>query len=380
MKILLTGGGTGGHFYPIIAVAEELNEIAKENRLVRPSLFFMSTEPYNEGLLFENNITFVPISSGKIRRKKSPINLILNFIDLFRIGWGSIIALWKVFIIYPDVVFGKGGYTSFPALLAARILRIPVIIHESDSIPGQVNKWASKFAERIAISYPDAAKYFKKDKVAYTGNPIRREVVEPLIAGAHKLLDLDPNTQTVLIIGGSQGARFINEVVMDALPELVKKYQVIHQTGKNNIKVVEETRDVVLQDNPNKNRYKAFDYLNVLNLRSAAGVADIVVSRAGSAIFEIASWAKPSIIIPIPEPTSHDQRSNAYAYARTGACEVIEEKNFSPHVLVSEVTRILENSETKTKMSQAAESFARRDSAKLIAQEITAIALSHESH
>ena len=164
MKILLTGGGTGGHFYPIIAIAAELNEIAKENRLVRPDFFYMSTDPYNEGLLFENNITFVEISSGKIRRHLSPINIFLNFIDLFRIGWGSIIALWKVFIIYPDVVFGKGGYSSFPALFAARILRIPVVIHESDSIPGIVNKWAGKFAERIAVSYPEAAEYFKKAK------------------------------------------------------------------------------------------------------------------------------------------------------------------------------------------------------------------------
>src|SRR3989344_4914551 len=131
MKILLTGGGTGGHFYPIIAVAEELNQIAKENRLVKPELYFMSTEPYNEGLLFENNITFVEVSSGKIRRKISLPNLILNFIDLFRIAWGSISAIWKLFVIYPDIVFGKGGYTSFPALFAARLLRIPVVIHES---------------------------------------------------------------------------------------------------------------------------------------------------------------------------------------------------------------------------------------------------------
>ena len=101
MKILLTGGGTGGHFYPIIAIATELNNIAKENRLVRPELFLMSTEPYNQGLLFENNITFIGVTSGKIRRKISLVNIFLNFIDLFRIGWGSLVALWKGFMIYP---------------------------------------------------------------------------------------------------------------------------------------------------------------------------------------------------------------------------------------------------------------------------------------
>jgi len=374
MKILLTGGGTGGHFYPIIAIAAELNEIAKENRLVRPDFFYMSTDPYNEGLLFENNITFVEISSGKIRRHLSPINIFLNFIDLFRIGWGSIIALWKVFIIYPDVVFGKGGYSSFPALFAARILRIPVVIHESDSIPGIVNKWAGKFAERIAVSYPEAAEYFKKAKndnrVAYTGNPIRKEIEEPLLVGAYKLLGLDPSVETILILGGSQGARFINEIVMDALVEIVKKYQVIHQTGIKNIKVIEETRDVVLHDSQYKDRYKPFDYLNVLNLRMAAGVADLVISRAGSTIFEIASWGKPSIIIPIPEPTAHDQRSNAYAYARSGAAEVIEEKNLSPHVLISEINHILESKEEKEKMAKAAKEFAKPDAAKTVAEYI----------
>ena len=382
MKILLTGGGTGGHFYPIIAIATELNNIAKENRLVRPELFLMSTEPYNQGLLFENNITFIGVTSGKIRRKISLVNIFLNFIDLFRIGWGSLVALWKVFMIYRDVVFGKGGYTSFPALLAARILRIPVIIHESDSIPGKVNEWASKFAERIAVSYPDAAEFFtdgkNTKKIAYTGNPIRKEVEEPLTVGSHKFFNFDTNVQTVLVLGGSQGARFINEIIMDILPELVKKYQVIHQTGKKNIKVIEETRDVILQDSEHKERYRPFDYLNVLNLRMSAGIADLVVSRAGSTIFEIASWGRPSIIIPIPEPTSHDQRSNAYAYARSAAAEVIEEKNLSPHVLFSEIDRILSSPEEKEKMANAAKRFARRDAAKLIAEEITKIALTHE--
>jgi UDP-N-acetylglucosamine--N-acetylmuramyl-(pentapeptide) pyrophosphoryl-undecaprenol N-acetylglucosamine transferase len=378
MKILFTGGGSGGHFYPIIAIVEEINQIVKDSRLLRPEIYYMSTEPYNEGLLFENNIMFEPVNSGKIRKKISPYNLVLNFIDLFKIFFGSIGALWRMFILYPDVVFGKGGYASFPALFAAKILRIPVIIHESDSTPGKVNAWAGKFARRIAISYPEAARFFKKEKVAYTGNPLRKEIQEPLTVGAHKLLQLSEGIPTILILGGSQGSVFINEVVMDALPDLVKKYQVIHQTGKRNIKVMEETRDVVLQSNPYKDRYKLFDYLNVLNLRASAGVADIVVSRGGSTVFEIASWGKPSIIIPIPEPTSHDQRTNAYSYARSGAAIVIEEKNLAGSLLVSEIDRIIETPGEKEKMIKSATDFARRDSAKLIAQEILAIALEHD--
>lgn len=378
MKILLTGGGSGGHFYPIIAIAEQLNQISKENRLLKPDLFYMSTDPYNEGLLFENNILFKKVVSGKIRGKKSIGNIILNFIDLFKIGFGSVSALWRIFIIYPDVVFGKGGYASFPALLAARILRIPVVIHESDSTPGKVNAWAGKFAKRIAISYPEAIQYFKKEKVAYTGNPIRKDIQEPLTEGSYKLLGLSEDVQTIFITCGSQGSRFINEIIMDALTDLVTKYQVIHQTGKNNIKVIEETSSVVLANNPNKNRYKPIDYLNVLQLRAASGMADLIISRAGSTIFEIACWGKPSIIVPIPEPTSHDQRSNAYSYARSGAAIVIEEKNLASHVLVSEIDRIIDNPNERAKMASAAVAFARKDSAKLIAEEILAIALEHD--
>lgn len=378
MKILLTGGGTGGHFYPVIAIAQELNEISKENRLLRPELFYMSTQPYNEGLLFENNIIFEKVSAGKIRGKKSFLNIISNFFDLFKTFSGVLTALWRVFIIYPDVVFGKGGYASFPALFAARLLMIPVVIHESDSVPGKVNIWAGKFARRIAISYPEASKFFLKDKTAYTGNPVRREVQEPLTAGSYEFFDFNKDIQTVLILGGSQGAKFINEVVLNTLPELVSKYQVIHQTGKNNIKVMEETRDVVLQGNQYKDRYKPLPYLDVLNLRRSAGIADIVISRAGSTIFEIALWGKPSIIIPIPEPTSHDQRTNAYSYARSGSAIVIEEKNLASGVLLSEIDRILQNPAEKEKMRESALAFARSDSARLIAQEITSIALEHE--
>ncbi len=379
MRILFTGGGTGGHFYPIIAVAEEINEIAKNNRLIMPELYYMSTSMYDENLLFENSITFEKISAGKIRRYLSFSNIILNSLDLISTFWGVTKAIWRLFVIYPDVVFGKGAYVSFPALFAARLLRIPVVIHESDTTPGKVNKWAGKFARRIAVSYPETVEYFDKSKVAYTGCPIRKEVAEALIAGSHEYFNFNKDVPSLFIIGGSQGSRFINDVILNTLPDLIKKYQVVHQVGDRNFDVVEKTRKVVITDtDPNKDRYKSFAYLNTVNLRRAAGVADLIISRGGSTIFEIALWGKPSIIVPIPEETSHDQRSNAYAYARTGAAIVIEEKNLAPHVLLSEVERILSNKDEQNKMKQAAASFARKDSAKLIAEEIIAIALEHE--
>jgi UDP-N-acetylglucosamine--N-acetylmuramyl-(pentapeptide) pyrophosphoryl-undecaprenol N-acetylglucosamine transferase len=257
MKILFTGGGTGGHFYPIIAVAEEINQLATKNKLVNVELFYMSNSPYNEGLLFEHNITFKKNTAGKMRVYFS----LLNFIDLFKTAWGTVVSLWTIFTIYPDVIFGKGGYASFPALLAGKLLRIPIIIHESDSVPGRVNAWAGKFAAKIAISYPDSAQFFPEGKTAFTGNPIRKDITQALSQGAHEYLNLDKSIPTLLVLGGSQGAQLINDTIIDALPRLISKYQIIHQTGKANLQAMKDTSAVVLLTNPHQSRYKPFDYL-----------------------------------------------------------------------------------------------------------------------
>ena len=377
MKILLTGGGTGGHFYPVIAVAEALNDLIAERKILPPELYFMSVAPYNERLLFENDIKFMAVPSGKKRNYFS----LLNLTDAFKLAYGCMIALIRVYNLYPDVVFGKGGYASFPALFAAKVLNIPVIIHESDSHPGKVSLWAGKFARKIAVSYPAAAQYFPKKaqaKIAFTGNPIRSEVANPLKNGAHEFLKLEQGTPVIFVLGGSLGAAAINDAIIEALPELLNRYQIIHQTGKANLGEILETTGVILKDHPYAYRYHPFDYLNELAMRMAAGVADIVVSRAGSTIFEIAAWGVPSIIIPLPTSISHDQTSNAFAYSSTGAASVIEESNLHGHILAGEIDRICGTPAIKETMKEKARAFARLDSAKLIAGAILDIALEHE--
>ncbi|MFA6314939.1 MAG: UDP-N-acetylglucosamine--N-acetylmuramyl-(pentapeptide) pyrophosphoryl-undecaprenol N-acetylglucosamine transferase [Candidatus Paceibacterota bacterium] len=375
MKILFTGGGTGGHFYPIIAVVEAVREEVKMRKIIPPKMYFMAPATYNARTLFDNDLQYIHVPSGKLRRYFS----LLNFSDAFKTLIGCFKALIKMYSIYPDVVFGKGGYASFPGLLAARLLGIPVIIHESDSKPGRVNAWAGKFAKRIALSYPDAAKYFKHtDRVAYTGNPVRRDIITPLSNGAYELLNLEQNTPVLLILGGSQGAQTINDVIMGALPDLLNRYQIIHQTGKANLEEIKQTSTVVLNDHPYAYRYHPYDYLNDLTLRMSAGVTDVVISRAGSTIFEIAAWGLPSIIIPLPHSVSHDQTDNALTYARSGAASVINENNLSPHVLTGEIDRISSSDTIKDSMRMHAKNFARVDSAKIIADAILDIALEHE--
>ena len=191
-------------------------------------------------------------------------------------------------------------------------------------------------------------------------------------------LKLEQDLPVIMIVGGSQGAQLINDVVWEIVPELIQKYQVIHQVGSKNIDVMQSLAITELSDNVLKNRYKPFAFLNPLATSMAAGVADIVISRAGSQLFEIASWGIPSIIIPRTHSANNHNMSNAFIYASTGACQVIEEKNLTPHVLLQEIERVLDNKEISDRMKQATKGFAQPNAARIIAQEILDMALSHE--
>ncbi len=375
MKIIFTGGGSGGHFHPIIAVAEQVKHLVEKRRLVNVKLYYLSTAPYDEDVLFEHNIEFRQVQAGKWRRYFS----LKNFFDIFKTAIGIIKAIWQVYLIYPDVIFSKGGYASFPVVVAAKFLKIPLIIHESDSRPGRANLWASKFARRIAVSYPEAVNYFPNDKTAVTGNPIREELLTPLKNGAREFLKLDAERPVVFVTGGSQGATTLNDVVIDVLPRLVEKYAVIHQVGSANLAETRARVGVVLAKNPNAKHYQIFDYLDPTAIRMVAGVASVIVSRAGSFVFEIAGWGIPSILVPIPESISHDQRTNAFTYARSGGAIVIEQENLTPSVLAGEIDRLISDPKILERMSEGAKTFARPDAAKTIAEELVRSALEHDA-
>jgi UDP-N-acetylglucosamine--N-acetylmuramyl-(pentapeptide) pyrophosphoryl-undecaprenol N-acetylglucosamine transferase len=375
MKILLTGGGSGGHFYPLIAIAEEINKIVKEEKLLPVQMYYMSDSPHDAESLLQNNVEFIKISAGKARRYFS----FLNFFDLFKTISGILSAMVKIFNLYPDVIFSKGAYTSFPVLVAARFFRIPVFIHESDSVPGRTNKWAGKFAKRVAVSYPEAAKFFKEDRVAVTGNPIRKNIqMLPIKDKGKEFLKLSEDIPVILVLGGSLGARLINDQIVSILPELVEKYYVIHQIGKANMQGAIGSANVVLADNPHRFRYRPYDYLDDLNMTMSAGAANIIISRAGSTIFEIATWGIPSILIPITDSNGDHQRQNAYHYAKFGGTTIIEESNLSPNILLSEINRVIEDKVLIEKMKDGAKSFINTNASGLIAREILNLGLQHE--
>ena len=198
--------------------------------------------------------------------------------------------------------------------------------------------------------------------------------------GAQQYLKLEKDLPTIVILGGSQGAMKINEIVLSSLPRLVSFANIIHQTGKAHFEDVQAIAHVVLGKDPHAERYHPVDYLSEVSLQRAAGVANIVVSRAGAnSIAEIGLWKKPAILIPIPESVSHDQRTNAYAYAKTGAAVVLDEENLTPHILTSEIERIINSPELSKQMGASAEGFTDPDAARILAREVLAIALPHES-
>ncbi len=374
MKILLTGGGSGGHFFPIIAVTEALYDLTEEERLLSPELILMGDGNFDENLLKNWGLALRRVPTGKKRNYFS----IKNFTDIFKTAAGVLRALWLVYSDMPDVVFGKGGYASFPALFAARIYKIPIVIHESDSTPGKINRWAGKFAHRIAVSFPDSAKFFAKEKTALTGTPVRKSIIGGNAEEAKEIFQLEEKVPTILVLGGSQGAQKINDSMLDIAGELVKSAQVIHQCGTKNIKECSGRLKIIMENSVFKNRYHLVPFLDDNAMRNASKAADIIISRAGSsAIFEIAAWGIPSIIIPLTNSAQDHQRGNAYSYARTNAAMVIEENNLSPHVLLSEIKSLIADPKKLELMRKNAKLFAQPQAARKIAQEIIDLALEH---
>ena len=374
MKILLTGVGTGGHFYPLIAVARALQKEAEIQGIARVDLYYMSDDPYDADMLLLDGIRFIKIPCGKARRYFS-----FKYLpDTIKTITGLLMAFSRILLLLPDAIFSKGGYASFPALFWARFFRIPVLIHESDAVPGMVNAWSGKWADRIAVAFPETVKYFEGKNVALVGNPVRQQVLGGNLAEAVEYFKLEEKLPLLLLLGGSQGSERLNEALLTVLEEALKTYQIIHQTGTKAFGEIQARSRILLEKNELKSRYHPFPFLKEGEMRNASRAASLVISRAGaSAIFEIASWGLPAILIPLPEAAQDHQRENAYAYARSGSCEVLEETNLTPHLLLAVIEKILQNLEKNAKMRQAAQAFARLDAAQEITKELVKLGM-HE--
>ncbi|MDP3696728.1 MAG: UDP-N-acetylglucosamine--N-acetylmuramyl-(pentapeptide) pyrophosphoryl-undecaprenol N-acetylglucosamine transferase [Candidatus Taylorbacteria bacterium] len=369
-RILLVGGGSGGHVYPLIAVAKSLKEIASRSQ-VDLKLMMLGEGNFLERAAKESNIPFKKIIAGKLRRYSS----LETFIDILKVPLSFVQSLWHIFLFMPDAVFTKGGYASFMPAMVASLFLIPVFIHESDSVPGLSNMLISKFATKVFLSFKTAEKYFEEAKVIFTGNPVRKELFRGDKDAARVYFNLREPRPTVLILGGSQGAKMINDVVLSSLVVMAQKFNIIHQCGESQHAAVKKDIDTILTEGtrqyaaPVEVYYRLYPFLDQNQLASAYALADIIVSRAGAGtLFEIAQAGKPAVIVPISQSPANHQYLNAFEFSLSGGY-LMEESNFNRESLIRGIELLL-NPETYAKVSEKIRTFATPDAADIIAAEI----------
>ncbi len=309
-KIIFTGGGTAGHVTPNIALIKKFQKEGWQ-------IYYLGSENGIEKELIEGqNIPFYAISSGKLRRYFSW----QNFIDPFKIFFGVIQAFAICLKLRPNVVFSKGGFVSFPVVVAAWLNRIPVIIHESDLTPGLANKLSFPFADKICVTFPETLHHIKNStKATVTGTPIREEFFSGDKEKGRQLCGFSPDKKTILVYGGSQGAESINKVVRQLLPEILDKFQIVHVCGKNNCDASFSYQG-----------YKQFEYLSG-EFPHILALADLVIARSGAnSIYELLALQKPHILIPLGRRSSRgDQIENAKYFANLGFSQVIFEEELT---------------------------------------------------
>ena len=321
-KIIFTGGGSAGHVTPNLALIKKCKE---QNWDVS----YIGSKKGIERRLIKNT-PFYSITTGKLRRYFSWH----NFIDPFKIFFGTVEAFLLCRKIKPDVVFSKGGFVSFPVVIAAWLLKIPVIIHESDLTPGLANKLSFPFATKICVTFPETKKYLKnQSKTEITGTPIRQELFHGNIDNGLKLCGFTKGKPVILVYGGGLGSTAINGAVRNLLPRLLPNFQVVHVCGKNKI-------DASL----NLSDYKQFEYLQH-ELPDIMACANLIVARSGAnSLYEFLTLHKPHILIPLPKLASRgDQIVNAKHFAQLGFSQVIFQETLTADKLYEKIIWMFEH-------------------------------------
>ena len=357
MRIVLTGGGTGGHIMPFESIVEALRSKFAEKQSTFPSF----TDPELLEISFLGIVTAeateffnryqVPtynIPSGKMRRYASAMNIV----DIaFRLPLGVIIALIQMWKIMPDVVVSKGGYASMPVCIAAIIYRIPILLHESDVVPGSSNAFVMRFAAAVTLGFAVSRQYLQEyeKKLFVTGTPTRTLISDDRKKESKQEFGIPAEEHVLLVMGGSQGAQQINDALIASLPELIGNMAIIHITGEAHHVAIEKVSQEFLAKSPRKDMYKSFPTLKGAKMTQALMASDSAVTRAGaSSLAEIASLKIPSLIIPLDGAANDHQRKNALAFEAAGAALVLDPTNVSPHLLTQEVERLITDQQLRT--------------------------------
>ncbi|WEV45486.1 undecaprenyldiphospho-muramoylpentapeptide beta-N-acetylglucosaminyltransferase [Streptococcaceae bacterium ESL0687] len=341
MKIVVTGGGTGGHIYPALAFIRYLKNVESELEV----LYVGTKHGLESKLVPEVGIDFETVDVQAFKRSFDVSNLKTAYKFVKSIGEAK--GILKDF--NPDIVLGMGGYASAPIVYAAAQLAIPTVLHEQDSIPGLTNKFLSGSARKIALGFQGTAQYFPEDKAVYTGNPRAQEVADLYAPGALGVFNMSTERKTVLIFGGSRGAFTINEAMLDVLPKFIgKSYQVVYVAGETYYREFEQA----FKEYEEEDNIAVVPYIS--NMSEIMSNVDLLVSRAGATtIAEATALGLPSILIPSPHDPGNHQEKNAETLEKTGAAEVILDSELTGDRILLEVEKIFSNESVYRKMSEA---------------------------
>jgi UDP-N-acetylglucosamine--N-acetylmuramyl-(pentapeptide) pyrophosphoryl-undecaprenol N-acetylglucosamine transferase len=339
MKVLMVGGGTGGHIYPAIAIAEAI-----QDRMLDSQVLFVGSEGgIEEKIVPEARFSLVTIKARGMLRKLSfkavtaPFYAVAGFFDSLKV-----IKAFK-----PDIIVASGGFVSLPVVLAGSFRRVPIVLHEGNLIPGLTTRICKWFATAVNIEFESQRKYFKWKKVHCVGGPVRKNIIQAVKSIAIQKMGLRQDQKILLVLGGSQGAMSINKVVIEALPELAKmNIQVIHVCGERDHSWI---KDAVKEEYP---FYHLISYM--YNVWDGLAACDLVVSRAGAtAISEIIARGLPSILIPFPFSAEGHQEKNARLIKDSGAAVIINDQALDKETLIRNIEKIMKDRELHAKMSSA---------------------------
>ncbi|MFA7169507.1 MAG: UDP-N-acetylglucosamine--N-acetylmuramyl-(pentapeptide) pyrophosphoryl-undecaprenol N-acetylglucosamine transferase [Candidatus Paceibacterota bacterium] len=359
MRILLAGESTAGQLAPIIAVYEELKKKTQELAL-REGIEFMliSTESdFLKAFVQDTDIKYQSLES-KENQKTSLFTSIKNFSRV----------LYGVFDYMPDVIFVKGGYVSLPVAIAGKIFHIPVLMHESDTEPRDIDKFMARFAKRIAVSFEATKNFYASEKAFFSGNPVSDFVIKADRKESRQKFMIDGDKPVLLIMGGSKGSRQINDLVMEILPELLGKYEIIHQCGIDDYEGLKS--QIQKMNIPFLDDYHLFPFLKQ-SLANAYAACDLVVSRAGAnTVAEIMLVGKPSVLIPLSDSASDNQNKNAFYFSEAGAAVLVNERNLKPHLFMETIDGIFKSKLKVMEMMRMARQLAHPEAASIVADEI----------
>jgi UDP-N-acetylglucosamine--N-acetylmuramyl-(pentapeptide) pyrophosphoryl-undecaprenol N-acetylglucosamine transferase len=365
MKVILAAGGSGGHIFPSVALAAELEKAG-----VREIFFISSKRKLDRNLLkgTRHRCFFLSVNPMPLR-----FQLFRCLVFFWKLLADALVSAYLMIRLKPDVVVGFGGYSSGTIAAVAKVFAVPVLIHEQNLVPGRANKILSRVADRIAVSFRDSVKYFPgaEDKVAYSGNPLRMDILSDDRTASANRIGISPEKTTVLVMGGSQGSSFLNRTASEAAKRIKMKradaVQFIHLTGRKDFEQVQEFYRA--NDIPGK----VFSFMERID--DAYAACDIAISRAGAAaVFELAYYSKPMILVPYPS-AKNNQRSNAEFFSRAGAAICREEKDLLPDSLALEIIGILNDAASRERMSKAAGMLSEPEAGRKLAEEVIKLAV-----